>query len=199
MANFGELAEKYLYSDSNSCLVKLGMIGETIVNLIFTYDDRIPLPHDNTAVKRIDTLFREGLIPRDLVNILHALRKIRNKAVHENYSSVEDGKALIQMAHSLSEWFMQAYGNWNYQNQSFVMPSETSEPLAANKQKEQIEEEKLLEATSRAAAAAPVVAKDERKKQASESAERLDESKRNAGTVGKGYFCEKSGIAGYAL
>ena len=41
LANFGELAEKYLYSDSNSCLMKLGMIGETIVNLCFTYD-RIP-------------------------------------------------------------------------------------------------------------------------------------------------------------
>ena len=34
LGNYGELAEKYLYSDSNSCLMKLGMIGETIVNLI---------------------------------------------------------------------------------------------------------------------------------------------------------------------
>ena len=34
LANFGELAEKYCYSDSNSCLMKLGMIGETIVNLM---------------------------------------------------------------------------------------------------------------------------------------------------------------------
>ena len=61
LANFGELAEQYCYSDSNSCLMKLGMIGETIVNLIFTYD-RIQLPEDDTAVKRIDTLLREGLI-----------------------------------------------------------------------------------------------------------------------------------------
>lgn len=35
LANFGELAEKYCCSDSNSCLMKLGMIGGTIVNLIF--------------------------------------------------------------------------------------------------------------------------------------------------------------------
>ena len=35
LANFGGLAEKYLYSDSNSCLMKLGMIAETIVNLCF--------------------------------------------------------------------------------------------------------------------------------------------------------------------
>ncbi len=171
LANFGELAEKYLYSDSNSCLMKLGMIGETIVNLIFTYD-RIPLPGNNTAVNRIDTLFREGMITRDLVDILHALRKIRNKAAHENYASVADGKALTQMAHSLSEWFMQTYGDWNYQNQPCVMPPENPEPVVTDRQKEEAEEETLIAAAAAAAAAAPVVAKDDRRKQAERAAGR---------------------------
>jgi len=54
LADYGRKAENYLYSDSNSCLMKLGMIGETIVNLIFKYD-RVPIPYDNTAVIRIDT------------------------------------------------------------------------------------------------------------------------------------------------
>lgn len=31
LANFGELAEQYRYKDSNSCLMKLGMIGETLL------------------------------------------------------------------------------------------------------------------------------------------------------------------------
>ena len=109
LANFGKLAEQYLFSDSNSCLMKLGMIGETIVNLMFVYD-KISLPYENTAVVRIDVLQREGLLTKDLTDILHALRKARNKAVHENYSSVTDGKSLLQMAHSLCEWFMQTYG-----------------------------------------------------------------------------------------
>ena len=74
--NFGQLAEEYCYNDSNSCLMKLGMIGETMVNLIFTYD-RIPLPAENTAINRIALLFREGLLTQDLVDILHALRKVR--------------------------------------------------------------------------------------------------------------------------
>ena len=50
LANFGGLAEQYCYSDSNSCLMKLGMIGETIVNLIFSYD-RISVQKANYAVK----------------------------------------------------------------------------------------------------------------------------------------------------
>ena len=49
--------------------MKLGMIGETIVNLIFSYD-RIPLPYDNTAVVRIDTLLREGMITRNLSDMV---------------------------------------------------------------------------------------------------------------------------------
>ena len=136
LAQFGQKAEAYLYSDSNSCLMKLGMIGETIVNLMFTYD-RIALPIENTAVNRITTLFREGLLTQDLVDILHALRKTRNKAVHDNYASVSDGKTLLQMAHSLCEWFMQTYGDWNYQNQPFVMPVEETAAPVADKKKEQ--------------------------------------------------------------
>ena len=83
LANFGGLAERYLYSDPNSCLMKLGMIGETIVNLCYTYD-RIPLPNDNAAANRINGLFREGMITRDLKDVLHALRINRNKATQEN-------------------------------------------------------------------------------------------------------------------
>ena len=169
LANFGELAEKYLYSDSNSCLMKLGMIGETIVNLCFTYD-RIPLPQDNTAAVRINSLFREGMITRDLKEVLHALRISRNKAAHENYASVEDGKTLLQMAHSLCEWFMQTYGDWNYQNQPFVMPSETLEPVSVNQQSEQAQETQWIEEAEKAAAAAPTIEKEVRKKQSAKAA-----------------------------
>ena len=121
LSTFGCQAEKYCFSDPNSCLMKLGMIGESIVNLMFTYD-RIQLPYDNTAVTRIDTLQREGLLTRDLTDILHALRKARNKAVHENYDSESECKILLQMAYSLCEWFMQTYGDWNYQHHDFIMP-----------------------------------------------------------------------------
>ena len=171
LANFGELSEKYLYTDSNSCLMKLGMIGETIVNLIFTYD-KLSLPYDNTAVNRIDTLYREGLITHDLADILHALRKKRNLAVHENYASVEDGKALIQMAYSLTEWFMQTYGDWNYQSKPFVMPSDSASAVSVDKAAEEAKEDLLMDEASKVAAAAPAVSMDDRRKQAGKAAGR---------------------------
>ena len=169
LANFGGLAEQYCYTDPNSCLMKLGMIGETIVNLIFSYD-RIPLPYDNTAVVRIDTLLREGLITRDLSDILHALRKARNKAVHENYASVEEGKTLLQMAYSLCEWFMQTYGDWNYQNQPFVMPEQTTKSELTDTAADESKEEELIKEAEEAAAASEQIDPNARKKQAQKAA-----------------------------
>ena len=169
LANFGQLAEKYCYSDPNSCLMKLGMIGETIVNLMFTYD-RIPLPEENTAVKRIDALYREGLLTQDLVEILHTLRKVRNKAVHENYSSEADGLALLPMAHSLCEWFMQTYGDWNYQHHEFVMPIPAQQVRAADKAAEEQQETRLAQEAEAKAAQTEAISKDSRRKRVSQTA-----------------------------
>ncbi len=169
LANFGALAEKYCYTDSNSCLMKLGMIGETIVNLAFTYD-RIPLPADNTAARRIVTLLREGMITRDISDILHALRVARNNAAHENYGSVEEGKTLLQMAYSVCEWFMQTYGDWNYQNQPFVMPEPCKESSSHDEDAEKQKEDTLIKEAEEAAKAAPKVKMEMRKKQAQKAA-----------------------------
>ena len=142
------------------------MIGENIVNLIFTYDG-IDLPYDNTAVTRIDTLMREGLLTRDLCDILHAIRKARNKATHENYGSTDEAKTLLQMTYSLCEWFMQTYGDWNYQNQPFVMPSETemSNYVVADKEQEKKFEDELTKEAEKTALSAPKVSQEERRKQ----------------------------------
>ena len=169
LAQFGKRAELYLYSDSNSCLMKLGMIGETVVNLMFTYD-RITLPAENTAVNRIAVLFREGLLTQDLVDILHALRKVRNKAVHENYASVVDGKVLLQMAHSLCEWFMQTYGDWNYKNKPFVLPANLPVEVSTDTGAEQEHEKQLSKEAEEKAAASDSVAKEKRRQQAAKAA-----------------------------
>ena len=136
--NLGSLAEKYCYTDSNSCLTKLGMIGETIVNLIVIYDN-VLLPEKNNAAIKIKFLHSEGLLTKDLVDILNELRDKRNKAVHKNYSSTSDSKLLLEMTHSLCEWFMQTYGDWNYKSKKFIMPQDNQEEFSFDK----VAEEKL--------------------------------------------------------
>lgn len=174
LTNFGDLAEKYCYTDPNSCLMKLGMIGETIVNLMFTYD-KIPLPRDNTAVNRINVLASESLLTKDLIDILHALRKVRNKAVHENYSKASDCPVFLQMAYSLSEWFMQTYGDWNYQHQDFIMPVKEAEKkdekiIAFSRTQEERKEEELTKDAIACAEKAEKIDRKVRQKQANKMA-----------------------------
>ncbi|WP_298884124.1 hypothetical protein [uncultured Phascolarctobacterium sp.] len=50
----GEFAERYLYSDSNSCLFKLGLLCEDIVNKMFDFDNiAMPYQMKDTLVNKI--------------------------------------------------------------------------------------------------------------------------------------------------
>lgn len=174
LANFGILAEKYCYSDSNSCIMKLGMIGETIVNLMLTYD-KIKIPSECNAVTKIKILSLQGLLTPDLSDILHALRKARNKAAHTNYENIKEGQTLLEMAYSLCEWFMQTYGDLQYKHCKFVMPTEAdAQSITDNDDK--AAEQKMLEETEKIAAAAKAVAADERRKRALAAASQRQKS-----------------------
>lgn len=174
LTNFGILAEKYCYSDSNSCIMKLGMIGETIVNLMLTYD-KIKIPTDCNAVTKIKILSLQGLLTPDLSDILHALRKARNKAAHTNYENIKEGQTLLEMAYSLCEWFMQTYGDLQYKHCKFVMPTEAdAQSITDNDDK--AAEQKMLEETEKIAAAAKAVAADERRKRALTAASQRQKS-----------------------
>ena len=124
LAQIGTSAESYLYSDPNACLYKLGMFGERLILEIFAFE-HIPEPETgNTHSNRIRLLKQEGLIPKKIDDILFALRKTRNNAVHSGADSVDDAKTLLQMTYNLSTWFMEVYGDWGYIAADFVMPEQ---------------------------------------------------------------------------
>jgi len=128
LAEIGTAAEKYLYADPNACLYKLGMFAERLVQEIFAFE-HLPDPvSGNSQAERIRVLKREGLINSQIDDILYALRKNRNDAVHNGADSVEDAKTLLQMTYKLSLWFMELYGDWGYIPKDFVMPEKKIEP-----------------------------------------------------------------------
>lgn len=96
-------------------------MGESIVNLMYQYD-RVEFPYDNKADKRINKLWQEGYIDNELTAMLHALRKVRNKATHEDYGSIEDCKNYLPVTHSIATWFYGVYGDYDFQPASFEMP-----------------------------------------------------------------------------
>lgn len=175
LARFGEQAERYFRSDANSCLMKLGMIGETIVHLIYDTDG-IELPVPDDAVHRIRRLAREDYIPRDIESILHTLRKKRNLAVHESYDSAEDARVLLPLAYTLAEWFYETYGDYRYEHRDFVPPEIIEARQTEAERAAEAKHDEEIAARASASARAEILSRTERQQRASRAAQHRHKS-----------------------
>lgn len=175
LVQIGSTAEEYLYPDTNSCLIKLGLFGEMVVNFMLQLDNIDPPSYDNTHANRIKLLKKNGLLPKDIDDIFYSLRMTRNKAVHANYDSFEDCKILLEMTYNLAAWFMQTYGDWEYQPTGFVLPEDNSKQVdyeAIIKEKE--EHIKKLTEQAEKAMISKAIPVEERAKQANTAAEHIN-------------------------
>lgn len=147
LAKLGEFAEKYIYQDSNTAFIKLGIFGEQVVKYIIKLEDidEIYISHDKSQINRIKLLKKEDLLPEEIESILQILRKKRNPAAHDGYENVEEAKVNLQLAHKLANWFMEVYGDYYFEAQEFIMPIENDrENRSENLQKlEQEYEQKI--------------------------------------------------------
>lgn len=126
LENLGRLAERNLYIDSNTTFIKCGMFGEILVKYMVSMEqvDETLIAHDNNHNNRIKLLKKEDLIPEDIDTILHMLRIKRNNAAHNGYEDIEKAKIQLELTYKLAVWFMQTYGDWNFEPKPFEMPIE---------------------------------------------------------------------------
>ena len=138
------LAETYLYTDPNGCLMKLRQFAEVMVNEVFQIE-HIALPYDNNQANRISVLKREGIIEHQLGRILNELRQRGNEAVHAGFDSLTSAKTLLQMAYHLAQWYALSYGEGTG-GHTFVMPQEGDIPNAAELQAEKEAQDQQIKA-----------------------------------------------------
>ncbi len=108
LEKFGELAEVYLHTDPNACMIKLGMMGEAMLAIMVSANN-VTLPDRSDSAYIINLLRQEGLLPVTVTEAFHRLRKYRNKAAHEVYDDKGDALLALKIAHSLCEWCYNAY------------------------------------------------------------------------------------------
>jgi type I restriction enzyme R subunit len=122
LAEVGDLAEKNLYQDPNTSLIKLRMFAEIIVNYILAYEN-IKDPEDGKAISRLNILAAKAIIPDRLLPLFHSLRKTGNQATHEAYGSVEAAANHLQFGYRVACWFRQTYGDGAFTVPQYVLPS----------------------------------------------------------------------------
>ncbi|MBF0706028.1 type I restriction-modification system endonuclease [Alkalihalobacillus hwajinpoensis] len=122
LANLGETAENNVFQDPHTTLMKLRLFGETLSKFILALEN-IPEPYRNKQLDRINTLRKEGLVELELIDIFQTLRLKGNKASHEgNYGDVEEAKTLLHLTFRLSSWFMEVYGDYNFEEPEYITP-----------------------------------------------------------------------------
>lgn len=160
IANLGRLAEAYRQSDPNSSLMKQGLIGESIVSMMFDFD-RVAEPDDNRAIARIDALQREGLLPKDVAEVLHLVRKARNRAAHEGWGDESAARQFLPVVHSLTGWFVRTYGPVDLAAPSYTLQKPSTSVMDAEVLEQN--ETALIAFDQVKAQAAPVVTKAARR------------------------------------
>ena len=175
IAQIGAAAESYLYTDPNACIIKLGMAAERITSEALRIEN-ITLAEESAQVNRIKVLDREGLLPQNINNILFALRKARNDAVHNGTGSMDKAKTLLRMTYNLCCWFMEVYGDWTFQAEQYREPVDESQDadfaLRLKEQEERLTE--LAEQVAQIKTAASDTTRDERVKKSEAVSDALD-------------------------
>jgi len=137
LAQLGEMAERNVYIDPHTSLMKLRLFGETITKYIFAMEEMVDSRELNQH-DRLNQLKQQELLPQEVLEILHTIRMTGNRASHEaGYGTTDDAKTQLRLAFKLSLWFMEVYGDWSFQPPAYQEPIQEQEQ-AVTQQLEQL-------------------------------------------------------------
>lgn len=124
LANLGGFAESYFRTDPSTSIVKLRQFAELMAKMIAarhaSYRDE-----RETFEETLRRLSYERIIPKELADVFHALRKVGNVAVHQAKGDHANALTSLKFARSLGIWFHRTYGKQpGFNPGAFVPPPE---------------------------------------------------------------------------
>lgn len=119
-----EFAESYVYTDPASSKNKSGLFIELMVREILRIEGLREPEFDNTHYTRIKLLKSEGLLPGNVNDWIHQVRKSRNDSTHGNIASEQEALSVLSFTYYIAVWFMKTYGDGNNIEYQKFMPPE---------------------------------------------------------------------------
>ncbi|PHS10619.1 MAG: type I restriction-modification system endonuclease [Blastopirellula sp.] len=116
------LAERYVFEDPNSCLVKLRQFAELLAKHCAA-DAGVPVKEKATFLDILNDLWSAHILGPEVSQLFHELRKTGNEAVHHHLSDQREALHQLQMARKLAVWFHRVFGNaQNFKAGPFIPP-----------------------------------------------------------------------------
>lgn len=116
------LAERYVFDDANSALIKLRQFAELLAEHCAAYA-AIAVDERNSFLDVLDKLWNAGVTGPQVSQLFHGLRKAGNAAAHAHTGDRREALHQLQMARKLAVWFHRSFGgDKEFDVGSFVIP-----------------------------------------------------------------------------
>lgn len=124
-----ELAEKLIDVDPSSALAKSRLFSEKMTGLIWDFENLETA--EGTQIDRINQLFYRNVIPEQVKDVLHTIRKSGNKATHQGNSSRQEALFILKKSYQLARWFYETYENDYLEPEEYVLPPKEDQKSVA--------------------------------------------------------------------
>ncbi len=124
------MAERYLFDDPNTALIKLRQFAELLARLACA-NIGVPSSPADEQVRVLATLRDRGVVTGDTLDLFHAIRRAGNTANHEGTGTRGDALHHLRMARQLAVWFDRAFGRRSHPYGPFVPPPNPGDATAA--------------------------------------------------------------------
>lgn len=109
LVRYAAQAERYLFDDPSTALVKLRQFAELLARLALAEFGVEAAPQDEFAAV-LATLRDRRVAAGDVLDLFHGIRKAGNAAAHEGRGERSDALHHLRMARQLAVWFHRAFG-----------------------------------------------------------------------------------------
>lgn len=107
---YARFAEIYAYSDPQTAVIKLRCFAEVLVGIIFE-DLRLPSESGDGFFEKLKSPHFQHLVCPAILQKLHAVRLLGNKAAHGRSMNAQTSLYLIEEAYLVGQWFYKTYSS----------------------------------------------------------------------------------------
>lgn len=122
-------AEWYVYSDPHTATIKLRCFAETLVGILYR-ELNLPSEPADGFFEKLKAQFFHDIVDEAVVQKLHAIRVLGNKAAHGRTIETEAALSLIKEAYLIGQWFYKTYSGEVYDGYpSYITPVKPADQL----------------------------------------------------------------------
>jgi len=123
-------SEQYVYSDAHTAIVKLRCFAEQLVGVLYR-ELNLPCERNDGFFEKLNSNIFVELIDENILEKLHAIRMLGNKAAHGRNIKPDDALALLRESYLIGQWLFKTYsGSAGDDYPPYIAPVHREVPLS---------------------------------------------------------------------